>query len=70
MFGLFLLSTTPLHHAFQYGLVLDFAGALAAYNKGDQVIKTYDDVDKHTTGRDYANDVIARAQWYKENGGF
>ncbi|XP_069492786.1 lysozyme g-like [Ambystoma mexicanum] len=43
-------------------------GALAAYNKGPAVVKSYDQVDSGTTGGDYSNDVIARAQYYKQNG--
>ncbi|XP_068448551.1 lysozyme g-like [Clinocottus analis] len=45
-------------------------GAIAAYNMGDGNVRTYDGVDEGTTGRDYSNDVVARAQWYKTNGGF
>ncbi|XP_060947845.1 lysozyme g-like [Limanda limanda] len=43
-------------------------GGIAAYNMGDGNVDSYSRVDEHTTGRDYSNDVIARAQWYKENG--
>lgn len=42
-------------------------GGIAAYYAGDGNINSYEDVDKHT---DYSNDVVARAQWYKSNGGF
>uniref|UniRef100_A0A8D0ASX0 Lysozyme g n=1 Tax=Sander lucioperca TaxID=283035 RepID=A0A8D0ASX0_SANLU len=45
-------------------------GGIAAYNKGDGSIHSYDNVDGSTTGGDYSNDVVARAQWYKNNGGF
>lgn len=46
------------------------AGALAAYNKGEKNVKSYERVDENTTGKDYSNDVVARAQWYKDNMGF
>ncbi|XP_030207911.1 lysozyme g-like isoform X1 [Gadus morhua] len=42
-------------------------GALAAYNKGDGVVHSYKNVDENTTGKDYSNDVVARAQWYWDN---
>ncbi|XP_078136157.1 lysozyme g-like [Sander vitreus] len=45
-------------------------GGIAAYNMGDGSVHSYDDVDGSTTGGDYSNDVVARAQWYKNNGGF
>uniref|UniRef100_A0A3B4ZP11 Lysozyme g n=1 Tax=Stegastes partitus TaxID=144197 RepID=A0A3B4ZP11_9TELE len=45
-------------------------GGIAAYNTGDGQVKSYEKVDKKTTGRDYSNDVVARAQWYKTKGGF
>lgn len=44
-----------------------FTGGIAAYNAGDSLVLSYEDVDKYTTGGDYSNDVIARAQWFKEN---
>ncbi|XP_029288355.1 lysozyme g-like [Cottoperca gobio] len=40
-------------------------GGIAAYNMGDGNVHSYDDVDENTTGGDYSNDVVARAQWYK-----
>nr|QGV12789.1 g-type lysozyme [Bostrychus sinensis]QGV12790.1 g-type lysozyme [Bostrychus sinensis] len=40
-------------------------GGIAAYNMGDGNVHSYEEVDEHTTGRDYSNDVVARAQWYK-----
>uniref|UniRef100_A0A674NV82 Lysozyme g n=1 Tax=Takifugu rubripes TaxID=31033 RepID=A0A674NV82_TAKRU len=43
-------------------------GAIAAYNMGDQNVRSYETVDAATTGRDYSNDVVARAQWYKSEG--
>uniref|UniRef100_A0A8P4KU00 Lysozyme g n=1 Tax=Dicentrarchus labrax TaxID=13489 RepID=A0A8P4KU00_DICLA len=45
-------------------------GGIAAYNAGDGNIHSYEEVDAKTTCGDYSNDVIARAQWYKRNGGF
>ncbi|XP_039652110.1 lysozyme g-like isoform X1 [Perca fluviatilis] len=45
-------------------------GGIAAYNMGDGNVLSYDKVDERTTGGDYSNDVVARAQWYKKNGGF
>ncbi|XP_078512291.1 lysozyme g-like [Lissotriton helveticus] len=43
-------------------------GAIAAYNCGPGNVKTYPEVDKYTTGRDYSNDVVARAIYFKVNG--
>ncbi|KAI9529199.1 hypothetical protein NQZ68_013506 [Dissostichus eleginoides] len=43
-------------------------GGIAAYNMGDGNVHSYDSVDANTTGGDYSNDVVARAQWYKRNG--
>ncbi|XP_041822336.1 lysozyme g-like isoform X1 [Chelmon rostratus] len=45
-------------------------GGIAAYNAGDRKVHSYEGVDENTTGKDYSNDVVARAQWYKKNGGF
>ncbi|XP_073319311.1 lysozyme g-like [Pagrus major] len=42
-------------------------GGIAAYNMGDGNVRTYENVDSSTTGGDYSNDVVARAQWYKKN---
>ncbi|GAA6230371.1 goose-type lysozyme [Lates japonicus] len=42
-------------------------GGIAAYNMGDGNVHSYDNVDENTTGKDYSNDVVARAQWYKSN---
>ncbi|XP_068606689.1 lysozyme g-like [Brachionichthys hirsutus] len=41
-------------------------GGISAYNMGDGNVRSYDAVDAHTTGGDYSNDVVARAQWYKQ----
>ncbi|XP_070828151.1 lysozyme g-like [Chaetodon trifascialis] len=45
-------------------------GGIAAYNMGDGNVHSYEHVDENTTGKDYSNDVVARAQWYKTHGGF
>ncbi|XP_061839925.1 lysozyme g-like [Nerophis lumbriciformis] len=45
-------------------------GGLAAYNQGPGAVHSLSAVDANTTGRDYSNDVIARAQWYSKYGGF
>ncbi|XP_043971340.1 lysozyme g-like isoform X1 [Gambusia affinis] len=43
-------------------------GGIAAYNMGDGNVHSYENVDENTTGKDYSNDVVARAKWYKRNG--
>ncbi|KAG8452194.1 hypothetical protein GDO86_004112, partial [Hymenochirus boettgeri] len=43
-------------------------GAIAAYNAGAGRIKSFEEVDSHTTGQDYSNDVVARAQFYARHG--
>ncbi|XP_016411189.1 lysozyme g-like [Sinocyclocheilus rhinocerous] len=42
-----------------------FKGAISAYNAGVKNVQTYERMDIGTTGDDYANDVVARAQWFK-----
>lgn len=42
-------------------------GAIAAYNMGDGNVHSYSRVDENTTGKDYSNDVVARARWYKKH---
>ncbi|NXI51698.1 LYG protein, partial [Chloroceryle aenea] len=42
-------------------------GAISAYNAGPRNVQTYDRMDIGTTHNDYANDVVARAQFYKSN---
>ncbi|XP_075034161.1 lysozyme g-like [Mixophyes fleayi] len=42
-------------------------GGIAAYNCGDMNVDSYNEVDKKTVSGDYSNDVVARAQWYKQN---
>ncbi|KAM5180646.1 lysozyme G-like [Mantella aurantiaca] len=43
-------------------------GALSAYNMGPDNVKSFDKIDSCTTGKDYSNDVVARAQFYKDHG--
>ncbi|NXG67126.1 LYG protein, partial [Hemiprocne comata] len=43
-------------------------GAISAYNAGYNNIQSYDRMDIGTTHNDYANDVVARAQFYKRHG--
>ncbi|KAJ4944698.1 hypothetical protein JOQ06_013238 [Pogonophryne albipinna] len=45
-------------------------GGIAAYSAGDGSIHSYETVDSKTPNGDFSNDVIARAQWYKTDGGF
>ncbi|XP_055034018.2 lysozyme g [Misgurnus anguillicaudatus] len=45
-----------------------FKGGISAYNAGVGNVRSYDRMDIGTTGNDYANDVVARAQWYKSKG--
>lgn len=44
------------------------SGGIAAYNAGPGNVCSLGDLDIKTTGKDYANDVVARAQWFKHNG--
>ncbi|KAM5181593.1 lysozyme g-like [Mantella aurantiaca] len=43
-------------------------GALAAYNMGPDNVNSFDTIDIRTTGKDYSNDVVARAKFYKAHG--
>ncbi|XP_073318871.1 lysozyme g-like [Pagrus major] len=45
-------------------------GGIAAYNMGAGNVRTVERVDVGSTGGDYSNDVVARAQWYKTNKGY
>lgn len=45
-----------------------YPGGIAAYNKGQDCVESYEKVDAHTTGMDYSNDVVARAQWFYRHG--
>lgn len=44
------------------------SAAISAYNAGAKNIRTYDGLDTGTTHNDYANDVVARATFFKRNG--
>ncbi|XP_029364934.1 lysozyme g-like isoform X1 [Echeneis naucrates] len=50
-----------------FSFIFVSAGGIAAYNMGDGNVVSKN-VDERTTGGDYSNDVVARAQWYKNNG--
>lgn len=43
-------------------------GGISAYKAGPENVRSYHNMDSRTTGHDYANDVVARAKWYKRNG--
>ncbi|XP_075283007.1 lysozyme g [Opisthocomus hoazin] len=43
-------------------------GAISAYNAGAGNVQTYNEMDVGTSHNDYANDVVARAKFYKRNG--
>ncbi|XP_067416042.1 lysozyme G-like isoform X3 [Emydura macquarii macquarii] len=43
-------------------------GGISAYNAGLGNVQTYQYMDVGTTHNDYANDVVARAKYYKRNG--
>ncbi|CAI9572310.1 unnamed protein product [Staurois parvus] len=43
-------------------------GAIAGYNTGAGNVRDINDVDRRTTGKDYANDVVGRAQFFKSKG--
>ncbi|XP_036424754.1 lysozyme g-like [Colossoma macropomum] len=45
-----------------------FKGGISAYNAGVGNVRTYERMDFGTTGNDYSNDVVARAQWFKRHG--
>ncbi|KAF4094202.1 hypothetical protein AMELA_G00010700 [Ameiurus melas] len=45
-----------------------FKGGISAYNAGPGNVHTYENMDRGTTGDDYANDVVARSQWFKRHG--
>lgn len=44
------------------------SGGISAYNAGANNVRSYDRMDIGTTHHDYANDVVARAKFYKRNG--
>uniref|UniRef100_A0A8C2H4E0 Lysozyme g n=1 Tax=Cyprinus carpio TaxID=7962 RepID=A0A8C2H4E0_CYPCA len=43
-------------------------GGISAYNAGVSTVSSYENIDARTTGKDYSNDVVARAQWFKSKG--
>ncbi|XP_048094418.1 lysozyme g-like [Alosa alosa] len=43
-------------------------GGLAAYNAGAQNVHQYESVDENTSAKDYSNDVVGRAQFYRKHG--
>ncbi|NXL84785.1 LYG protein, partial [Alectura lathami] len=43
-------------------------GGISAYNAGPKNVRTYERMDIGTTHNDYANDVVARAKFFKRNG--
>lgn len=42
-------------------------GGTAAYMCGPMEVRSYENVDENTDSKDFSNDVMARAQWFKEN---
>ena len=46
------------------------AAAIAAYNTGRSRVHGWHNIDSYTTGHDYSNDVIARAQRLKNHYGW
>lgn len=44
---------------------LKILGGISAYNAGVKNVQTYEKMDTGTTKDDYASDVVARAQFYK-----
>ncbi|KAK7138345.1 hypothetical protein R3I94_013835 [Phoxinus phoxinus] len=47
-----------------------FKGGISAYNAGVNNVRSYERMDEGTTGGDYSNDVVARAQFFKSQGYF
>ncbi|XP_061436645.1 lysozyme g-like isoform X1 [Lethenteron reissneri] len=45
-------------------------GGISAYNAGTRNVGSYANMDIGTTGDDYANDVVARAQYLRDSGHF
>ncbi|XP_043113706.1 lysozyme g-like [Puntigrus tetrazona] len=45
-----------------------FKGGISAYNAGVSTVSSYENIDAKTTGEDYSNDVVARAQWFRSKG--
>ncbi len=48
--------------------IISVSGGISAYNAGVKNVRTYERMDVGTTGGDYSNDVVARAQWFKSKG--
>uniref|UniRef100_A0A8C2HMU7 Lysozyme g n=1 Tax=Cyprinus carpio TaxID=7962 RepID=A0A8C2HMU7_CYPCA len=45
-----------------------FKGGISAYNAGVSTVSSYENIDARTSGKDFSNDVVARAQWFKSKG--
>uniref|UniRef100_A0A8C2CVS8 Lysozyme g n=1 Tax=Cyprinus carpio TaxID=7962 RepID=A0A8C2CVS8_CYPCA len=43
-------------------------GGISAYNAGVSTVSSYENIDARTSGKDFSNDVVARAQWFKSKG--
>ncbi|CAL8239942.1 unnamed protein product, partial [Gadus morhua 'NCC'] len=43
-------------------------GGIGAYYEGVEGVISNEPEDEPTEGNEYSNDVVARAQWYKERG--
>ncbi|XP_066477996.1 lysozyme g-like [Tiliqua scincoides] len=52
----------------QWTMEQQLKGGIAAYNIGTKNVQTYERMDIGTTKNDYANDVVARAKFYKKHG--
>ena len=65
-----LFKTTKIKYIYNFVTVFFHlcAGALAAYNMGASTVESYESVDANPTGRNYSNDVVARSQFFKDNG--
>uniref|UniRef100_A0A8C2CVS7 Lysozyme g n=1 Tax=Cyprinus carpio TaxID=7962 RepID=A0A8C2CVS7_CYPCA len=55
---------TRMHSFF---LQINFRG-ISAYNAGVSTVSSYENIDARTSGKDFSNDVVARAQWFKSKG--
>uniref|UniRef100_A0A8C2CWY1 Lysozyme g n=1 Tax=Cyprinus carpio TaxID=7962 RepID=A0A8C2CWY1_CYPCA len=44
------------------------SGGISAYNAGVSTVSSYENIDARTSGKDFSNDVVARAQWFKSKG--
>jgi len=49
-------------------IIMSVPGGISAYNAGVKNVRSYERMDVGTAGDDYANDVVARAQWFKSKG--